>query len=240
MHSYLVMTRSLAKLLLVSALLLPSCRNRHDPEPAIGLSASTFSFTCIEGGANPVDQTVVLTNSGDARSFLEWTATSSAPWLSVSPTSGRLGVLDPMLLTMSVNAATQVEGWIGSTSTVGAIAGTEAPGAVWTGSAMLVWRGDPATPAKFYDPSTDTWFGSASTVGAPSTRLLFSAVWTGTEMIIWGGVTSFCNGPLNTGARYNPSTDTWTPMSVTGAPAARLAHSAVWTGTHMIVWGGDS
>src|SRR6185436_11459866 len=45
----------------------------------------------------------------------------------------------------------------------------------------------------------------------------------------------------NTGGRYNPSTDTWTPTS-TGAnvPTARLDHVAVWTGTEMIVWGGVS
>ncbi|PYJ31882.1 MAG: galactose oxidase, partial [Verrucomicrobia bacterium] len=38
--------------------------------------------------------------------------------------------------------------------------------------------------------------------------------------------------------RYNPGTDSWTATSTTGAPAARLRHTAVWTGTEMIVWGG--
>ena len=236
----LVMTRSLATLFLFAVLLWPGCRNNDDdPQAVIGLSTSAFSFTCTEGGANPADQTVTLRNIGGAGSVLEWTATSSAPWLTISPTSGSLGTLGATLLTMSVDATTQAEGWTGSTSTVGALAPVEGPTGVWTGSAMLVWSGSPTTSAKFYDPATDTWFGSASTVGAPSTRMLFSAVWTGTEMIIWGGVTTFCSGPLDTGARYNPSTDTWTPMSVTGAPTARLAHSAVWTGTQMIVWGGD-
>ncbi len=32
--------------------------------------------------------------------------------------------------------------------------------------------------------------------------------------------------------------DTWLPTSPTGAPTSRYAHSAVWTGTDMIVWGG--
>src|SRR5439155_1033290 len=32
--------------------------------------------------------------------------------------------------------------------------------------------------------------------------------------------------------------DTWTPTSLTNAPAARLQHTAVWTGSQMIVWGG--
>ena len=32
--------------------------------------------------------------------------------------------------------------------------------------------------------------------------------------------------------------DTWTPTSVTNAPNGRDSHTAVWTGTEMIVWGG--
>ena len=43
---------------------------------------------------------------------------------------------------------------------------------------------------------------------------------------------------LNTGGRYNPSTDSWTATSTTNAPAARAHHTAVWTGSEMIVWGG--
>jgi hypothetical protein len=57
-------------------------------------------------------------------------------------------------------------------------------------------------------------------------------------MIIWGG--DFGNGPtwLNTGGRYNPSTNTWVTTSLTNAPTARALHTAVWTGNEMIVWGG--
>ena len=43
---------------------------------------------------------------------------------------------------------------------------------------------------------------------------------------------------FNTGGRYNPSTDSWTATSTTNAPAARFYHTAVWTGSEMIVWGG--
>ena len=32
--------------------------------------------------------------------------------------------------------------------------------------------------------------------------------------------------------------DTWTPTSVTSAPDGRQFHTAVWTGSEMIVWGG--
>ena len=55
-------------------------------------------------------------------------------------------------------------------------------------------------------------------------------------MIVWGGADSF--GTINTGGRYDPSTDSWTATSTTNAPAARGSHTAVWTGSEMIVWGG--
>ena len=32
--------------------------------------------------------------------------------------------------------------------------------------------------------------------------------------------------------------DTWTPTSLTNVPARRIGHTAVWTGSEMIVWGG--
>src|SRR5205823_13623748 len=45
---------------------------------------------------------------------------------------------------------------------------------------------------------------------------------------------------LNSGARYNPDADSWTPTSTTNVPEARSFHTAVWTGNEMIVWGGGS
>jgi N-acetylneuraminic acid mutarotase len=61
-------------------------------------------------------------------------------------------------------------------------------------------------------------------------------VWTGSKMIVWGG---FDGGNyLNTGGRYTPSTDSWTPTSTTNAAPGRELHTAVWTGGEMIVWGG--
>ena len=38
--------------------------------------------------------------------------------------------------------------------------------------------------------------------------------------------------------RLDALTDTWTATSTTNAPAARYDHTAVWTGSEMIVWGG--
>ncbi len=71
----------------------------------------------------------------------------------------------------------------------------------------------------------------------PTARFGHHAFWTGTEMLIYGGLT---NGNVisNTGAKYDPVSDTWTPISTTNAPVPANTNNAVWTGTEMIVWGG--
>jgi N-acetylneuraminic acid mutarotase len=58
-------------------------------------------------------------------------------------------------------------------------------------------------------------------------------------MIVWGGLGSTT---LFTGARYNPVSDTWTSVadSIVNVPSPRTLHTAVWTGSEMIVWGGFS
>src|SRR5262249_46203653 len=86
-------------------------------------------------------------------------------------------------------------------------------------------------------PSTDSWTAT-STNNAPEGRFGHAAVWTGSEMIVWGGVGNFPYPILNGGGRYNPVRDDWTATSATNAPVGREFHTAVWTGTEMIVWGG--
>jgi N-acetylneuraminic acid mutarotase len=118
--------------------------------------------------------------------------------------------------------------------------------AVWTGSEMIIWGGVDFigrywnTGGK-YNPSTDSWTAT-STANAPTARSGHKAVWTGSEMIVWGGVCdgASCSPPvtLNTGGRYNPSTDSWTTTSITNAPSARFSHTAVLAGSEMIIWGG--
>ena len=56
-------------------------------------------------------------------------------------------------------------------------------------------------------------------------------------MIVWGGWDP-PNNVFNTGGKYNPDTNSWTATSTTNAPTARYVHTAVWTGSEMIVWGG--
>jgi N-acetylneuraminic acid mutarotase len=125
-----------------------------------------------------------------------------------------------------------------ATTTVNAPAARCLMPAVWTGSTMIVWGGfSQQNTGGIYDPSTDTWIGATSTSGAPSGRQNHMAAWTGNEMIVWGGRQYAGGFYFNDGGRYNPATNTWTAVSTTNAPSARVA-ALLWTGTRMIVWGG--
>jgi N-acetylneuraminic acid mutarotase len=130
----------------------------------------------------------------------------------------------------------------GTTNTTGAPTPRRMHTAVWTGSEMIVWGGFVATGGR-YNPTTNTWI-TTSTTGAPTARVFAigsqGAVWTGREMIIWGGSVDLdpMSGRPNDGGRYNPATDMWTATNTVGAPTARDLHTAVWTGSEMIIWGG--
>ncbi len=125
------------------------------------------------------------------------------------------------------------------TSLAGAPSARNLPELVWAGDQMVLWSGTNAVdPGRRYDPVTDTW-QSISTTNAPAGSLS-SLVWSGSEVIAWGGCTGapFCSTPTNTGGRYNPSSDSWTPVTLTGAPSPRWLHGATWAPGEMVVWGG--
>lgn len=131
-----------------------------------------------------------------------------------------------------------------SISTNGAPDGRSGHVAAWTGSRMLVWGGLNASgllaDGALYDPAANTW----STLGAttpPAPRMNATAVWTGDRLLVWGGEGEL--GPLGSGAQLlfaDGSPAAWSPLSAAGAPSARSGHTAVWTGSRLLVWGGQS
>lgn len=115
--------------------------------------------------------------------------------------------------------------------------------AVSAGTAMIVWGGgdgseDPAglVDGASFDYESRAWRPIAESLLETSAGR--SGVWTGDEMLIWGGEDGDgSHGRPDNGAAYDPSSDTWRELSP--SPHWSLAsHSAVWTGTEMIVWGG--
>jgi N-acetylneuraminic acid mutarotase len=133
--------------------------------------------------------------------------------------------------------------------------GGYAHSAVWTGHEMIVWGGSDdyeaegsfGFPRRFlntgfaYEPASDSWRALAPAPLDP--RGWHSAVWTGQEMLVWGGVESPCTtAPCESypadAAAYDPVADAWREIAL-GPLSGRVDHSAVWTGQHMVVWGGS-
>lgn len=117
---------------------------------------------------------------------------------------------------------------------------------IWTGTEIIFWNSvvGLGTLGHRYNPSTNVWT-TLPTLNSPSQRTFYSMVWDGTRVIIWGGRDASLGGggvSLNTGAFFNPSTNTWTTMNTTAAPIGRYFHTAVWDNlsNRMIVWGGTN
>jgi N-acetylneuraminic acid mutarotase len=159
-----------------------------------------------------------------------WDGTRMIVWGGGSPTGGRYDPATQSWTPTSVGTAPEAR----SDHT-----------AVWTGNRMIVWGGDRALEGGSldsggrYDPVIDSW-SATSTIGAPAPRRGHTAIWTGNRMLIWGGIDTSDGGSLllDSGSSYNPWSDSWTPMSSSGAPLPRREHTAIWTGTRMVVWGG--
>jgi hypothetical protein len=116
---------------------------------------------------------------------------------------------------------------------------------VWTGAAMLAWGGtneegdfEPGRLGGRYDPSADAW-STLTKSNVPVGRSDFGAVFTGSQLLVWGGANDLPPGYLASGARYDLPTDTWQPISSSGAPSPRFATASVWTGSAMVSWGGQ-
>jgi N-acetylneuraminic acid mutarotase len=177
-----------------------------------------------------------LTNAPRARSghTAVWTGTQMIAW-------GGVDNVGPLNTGGKYNPTTN--SWT-PTSLTNAPSARDGHTAVWTGNEMIVWGGSCGflcflETGGRYNPTTDSWTPTSLT-NAPSARDIHTAVWDDLDnlMIVWGG--RGLGVGFNTGGRYNPSTDSWTATTTTNAPSARDDHTAVWTGSEMIVWGGGN
>jgi hypothetical protein len=116
--------------------------------------------------------------------------------------------------------------------------------AVWSGVRAIFWGGNDLSDwhkdgVQLTPGAPGVWSNDTDLVGAPGPREGHTALWSGATMLIWGG---WNGGPyLDDGGAFDPATDangSWSTISTTGAPSARTEHTAVWTSSAMVVWGG--
>lgn len=115
--------------------------------------------------------------------------------------------------------------------------------ATWTGRELIVWGGQAGPYGRAdgaaYIPANDAWQRIDRSPLDP--RYWATSLWTGEEVIIWGGYNGYAPEGARRifadGAAYDPPTDTWRTLA-TAPLLPRCGHSAVWTGTDLIVWGG--
>ena len=111
--------------------------------------------------------------------------------------------------------------------------------AAWNGKELFVWGG--SEKSFRYVPDSDRWTSGAGNGGPYHTRSSPSVVWAGDRVILWGG--DLCaegnrlDAPCADGASYDPIKDTWQAITLNGAPSGRRQHTALWTGSRMVIWG---
>jgi N-acetylneuraminic acid mutarotase len=116
------------------------------------------------------------------------------------------------------------------------------PYGVWTGTELLVIGGTNEasaglTDAAAYNPATRTW---RSLPPMPAPRAGATAVWTGTEVLIVGGHSGGwpSDRMYADGVAFDPATNRWRTLPSSGI--SRYDHVAAWTGSLLLVWGGQS
>jgi N-acetylneuraminic acid mutarotase len=129
------------------------------------------------------------------------------------------------------------------------LAGAQQPVGAWTGRELIVLVGDrdpdgkpwPARLARAaaYDPATNRWRRIAP---PPAPRNGANAVWDGRELLVVGGAGTPGHGtpaPLRrTGFAYDPAANRWRRLAP--MPTGRIGASAAWTGSQLLLWGGQS
>ncbi len=101
--------------------------------------------------------------------------------------------------------------------------------------------GGAAGAAETGPPAVRGAFAVMTTKDAPGGRILPGATWTGSEMVVFGGAVPL--GPIQSTFRYQPGgrpeDEAWHPLSRSGAPGARRNPFVLWTGSEVLVWGGE-
>jgi hypothetical protein len=121
-HVTLRVTRTAGPNAVVSGLFFGAASQQQlPPTPILSVSANTAGFTGVASGGNPASQSVNISNTGGGT--LNWSATKTQPWLTLSAASGTA----PASLTLSASIAGLGAGTYNDTVTITAVGATGSP-----------------------------------------------------------------------------------------------------------------
>ena len=105
------------------AAIVYACSDSQSPEaaPVIALSAAALEFSSIQLAANPVAQTIQISNTGGGT--LQWSIADNADWVELSPASGT----GPGTVSIAVNTAGLSAGTHSATLTVSSTGASNTP-----------------------------------------------------------------------------------------------------------------
>jgi N-acetylneuraminic acid mutarotase len=113
----------------------------------------------------------------------------------------------------------------------------------WSGTEWYVWGVgyEVGGLGGRFEPVNGNWTRMTED-GAPSARKHSTGIWIGDRFMVWGGGGEGGDehGNLDTGAIYDPSTDTWSPVATLGSPMPRTRAWGFWTGSEAMIWGGEN
>lgn len=140
--------------------------------------------------------------------------------------------------------------------TAGSSSGVINPSFLWTGNNAILFGGENGCDqnneggyrdAALYNPDDNLMIDFTDDYYTPHV-FNHTAVWTGSEMLTFGGrdmryepYANFCTGSSNNyfySVNPEAASIVWNELSSINIPSPRESHTAVWTGTKMIIWGG--
>jgi hypothetical protein len=156
------------------------------PPPVIVLTKSSFAFTGLVGGTNPLSQVQQILNGGGRT--LNWTSTKHVPWLFLTPASGTA----PSNMSVAVNITGMGAGIYTDTVIVSAVDATNSPQKFTVTLSLTV---PPPTiklnPGSFYFQAQQNGADPPSQTLAITNIGLGTLNWTATKDSAWLNLSSY-------------------------------------------------
>ena len=206
--------------------------------------AGSVSPTLVEGDPNPAPVFVPFQNGSgcDASYTASAVTVEDARWLSVSPEGGTIAVNQTVQLVLFFSTSLPPGNHAGTVTVTGTCINS---GRVATGSPAVIsvnlrvkaasGLSVPGNVAVDGVTLANEW---SPLLAGTDPQAEHQAIWTGNAVAVYGGIGTFGTAA---GAMFDPRTGGWQQVSTSRiGPFPRSHGAVVWSGSRLIVFGGDS